>query len=109
MPVRERPTAAFYTSRTAGRHHRQPRLFPFRITVCVTVVDAVAVSISIVNPPRVLERVVVIARIVALNLSIVILQSLFGVLYGLLFLRWVSSAFWISCSLALRATSRGSG
>jgi len=70
--------------RSARRRHGLPSFLSLGVSFLVRVEDAVAVGISLEDPPRVLERVVMIARIVALNLCGVILLRLLCVVQGFL-------------------------
>src|SRR5882724_3939609 len=69
-------------SGSARRRHGLPGVLSLGVSLLVRVEDAVAVGISLVDPPSILERVVMIARIVALNLGDVLLLSLLRVVHG---------------------------
>src|SRR5258708_11015581 len=68
--------------RSARRGHGLPGFLSLGVSFLVGVEDAVAVGISLEDPPRILERIVMIARIVALDLGDVILLSLLRVVLG---------------------------
>jgi len=59
-----------------------PGFLSLGVSFLVGVEDAVAVGISLEDPPRILERVVMIARVVALNLRDIILLSFPRVVLG---------------------------
>jgi len=68
--------------RSARRRHGLTGFLSLGVSFLVRVVNAVAVGISLEDPPRILERVVMIARVVALNLRDVLLLRLLRVVLG---------------------------
>jgi hypothetical protein len=68
--------------RSARRRHGLPGFLSLGVSFLVGVEDAVAVGISLEDPPRILEGVVMIARVVALNLRDVILLRVLRVVLG---------------------------
>src|SRR5277367_2262577 len=88
-PVRGQLSQSYIASCPTGRGHGRAGFLSFRVGIHVVVVNAIAVGVSVVDQPRILEGVIVLACTVALNLPKVVLLGLFRVVDGLLSLALV--------------------